>query len=77
MLDFSIDTQKPMVTVTGTGTVKITANDTGSKIWKTTSAPTGATNTNGIIYRIGADRSAIAFDENCNTPSVYAKRTEI
>lgn len=65
------------MTVTGTGTVKITASDTGSKIWKTTSAPTGATNVNGIIYRTGTDRTAIAFDENCNTTSVYAKRSEI
>ena len=53
----SLDTQAPLVTPTesGTGTTRtiiLTASDTGSKIWKTTTAPTGATNTNGIIYRV-------------------------
>lgn len=79
----SLDTQAPLVTPTesGTGatrTITLTASDTGSKIWKTTDAPSGATNTSGIIYRVGpkADMATLAFDTACNTTATYATVTE-
>ena len=79
----SLDTQAPLVTPaeSGTGTTRtitLTASDTGSKIWKTTTAPTGATNTNGIIYRVGpkTDIQALSFDNECHTTSSFATIAE-
>lgn len=79
----SLDTQVPLVTPSesGTGatkTITLTASDTGSKIWKTTTAPSGATNSNGIIYRVGlkSDMANLAFNSECNTTATYASVTE-
>ena len=65
------------VTETGSGamkTVTLTAQDTESKIWPMTTAPTGATNTQGILYRVGlkTDISILTFQSDCSIPPLYA-----
>jgi hypothetical protein len=65
------------VTETGSGAIKsvtLTAQDTESKIWPITTAPTGATNTQGIIYRVGhkTDIATLAFQTDCSMPPIYA-----
>lgn len=81
----SIDTDAPAITPSesGTGTtrdVTLTATDTVSKIWKTTTAPStgGATNTQGIIWRKGlkANLSSLTFDEECGVTPSFATVSE-
>lgn len=70
----SLDTESPKMTVSESGTgvtrdIVLTASDSGSKIWKnTSSAPTGGTNTSGIVYRTGliADLTSLTFDADCS-----------
>ncbi len=84
-IDLRIDTQAPTVAVTETAvtgstrTIKLDVSDTLSKIWKTTDAPSGATNVSGVIYRTGpkADTQALMFDEDCNVSNpLYATISE-
>lgn len=58
--------------------ITITATDPLSKIWKTTDAPTGITNSAGIIYRTGpkANVAALMFDAGCNVTPIYATISE-
>ena len=71
-----------MMTVTESGTtiksITLTLNDTDSKIWKTTTAPTGATNTQGIIYRVGlkSDIATLTFQDDCDVLPLYASVAE-
>lgn len=81
--DVRIDSEAPIVSVAESGsadsrTLTLNVTDNISKLWKTTTAPAGAINNSGIIYRIGpkAQTQALMFDENCNTSGRYATLSE-
>jgi len=81
--DVRIDSEAPVVSITesGSGTARtLTLNvmDNLSKLWKTTTAPAGATNNSGIIYRVGPKVQAqtLMFGDNCNTSGTYATLAE-
>lgn len=64
-MTIALDTKAPVITTTETGagatkTISLTVNDNDSKVWKTTTVPSGVSlpagtttnNANGIVYRI-------------------------
>lgn len=63
-----IDNVAPVVSVSKLGdTIYLNVSDNVSRIWKTTSAPSGSINNGGVIYKVvpKSDASVAFYDENC------------